>query len=101
MAEEIVPPKTYLLVFAVLLVLTCITSVVAFIDLGPWNVVVALVIAIGKAALVALFFMHLRSSPKLLWIVVGGGLFWLGILITLTVSDYLTRGWLAGVVGQP
>jgi cytochrome c oxidase subunit 4 len=99
MVEEIVPPKTYLLVFATLLVLTYITTVVAFVDLGPWNVVVALAIAIGKAALVALFFMHLRHSSKLLWIVVGGGLFWLGILLTLTVSDYLTRGWLAGVVG--
>jgi len=99
MAEEIVPPRTYLLVFATLLVLTYITTVVAFVDLGPWNVVVALAIAIGKAALVVLFFMHLLHSPKLIWVVIGGGLFWLGILITLTVSDYLTRSWLAGVVG--
>jgi cytochrome c oxidase subunit 4 len=101
MAEVIIPPKTYLLVFATLLVLTYITTVVAFVDLGPWNIVVALAIAIGKAALVVLFFMHLRYSPKLIWVVVGGGLFWLGILIALTISDYLTRGWLAGVAGQP
>ena len=92
MAEQIIPPKTYVLVFTVLLVLTYTTYIVAFVDLGPWNVVVAMAIAIGKALLVALFFMHLRYSPKLTWIVTGGGLFWLGILLALTASDYLTRG---------
>jgi len=92
MAEQIIPPKTYVLVFTVLLVLTYTTYIVAFVDLGPWNVVVAMAIAIGKALLVALFFMHLRYSPKLTWIVTGGGLFWLGILLALTISDYLTRG---------
>ncbi|HEV8713056.1 MAG TPA: cytochrome C oxidase subunit IV family protein [Candidatus Binatia bacterium] len=100
MAEQIIPPKTYLLVFAALLVLTYTTYIVAFIDLGPWNIVVAMAIAMGKAFLVTLFFMHLRHSPKLTWIVAGGGLFWLGILLALTVSDYLTRGWLAGVAGK-
>ncbi len=99
MAEKIIPPKTYLLVFTVLLVLTYITYMVAFLDLGPWNIVVAMGIAIGKALLVALFFMHLRYSPKLTWVVTGGGLFWLGILLALTLSDYLTRGWLASVGG--
>jgi len=67
------------------------------IDLGPGNVAVALIIAVCKALLVALFFMHLRYSSKLLWVVTGGGLFWLGIMLALTLSDYLTRGWLAGV----
>jgi cytochrome c oxidase subunit IV len=99
MAEHIVPPRTYLLVFAILLVLTYTTYTVAFIDLGPWSVAVALAIAIGKALLVALFFMHLRYSPRLIWIVAAGGLFWLGILLALTLSDYLTRGWLAGIAG--
>ena|SRR5437868_2204463 len=100
MAERIIPPKTYALVFAALLALTYTTYLVAFIDLGPWNVVAALAIAAGKALLVALFFMHLRHSPKLTWVVAGGGLFWLGILLALTVSDYLTRGWLAGMAGK-
>ena len=100
MAEQIIPPKTYVLVFTVLLVLTYTTYIVAFVDLGPWNVVVAMAIAIGKALLVTLFFMHLRYSPKLTWIVAGGGLFWLGILLALTISDYLTRGWLASVAGK-
>lgn len=100
MAEPIIPPRTYVRVFVVLLGLTYTTYLVAYVDLGPWNVVVAMAIAIGKAFLVALFFMHLRSSPKLTWIVTGGGLFWLGILLALTVSDYLTRGWLASVAGK-
>lgn len=89
--------KVLSVIFAVLLLLTLTTYGVAFVDLGPENVAVALAIAICKALLVALFFMHLRYGPKLLWVVTGGGLFWLGILLTLTLSDYLTRGWLAGV----
>lgn len=97
MNETIVSRKTYFVIFAALLLLTLTTYGVAFIDLGPGNVVVALAIAVCKALLVALFFMHLRHSPTLLWVVTGGGLFWLGILLALTVSDYLTRGWLAGV----
>jgi cytochrome c oxidase subunit 4 len=99
MAEHTIPPRTYLLVFAILLVLTYTTYTVAFIDLGSWSVAVALAIAIGKALLVALFFMHLRYSARLIWIVAAGGLFWLGILLALTLSDYLTRGWLASIAG--
>jgi len=97
MKETIVSRKVYLGVFVALLILTLSTYGIAFVDLGPGNVAVALAIAIGKALLVALFFMHLRYSPKLTWVVTGGGLFWLGILLALTLSDYLTRGWLAGV----
>jgi cytochrome c oxidase subunit 4 len=97
MTETIVSRKVYFSVFVALLLLTLTTYGAAFIDLGPGNVAVALAIAIGKAALVALFFMHLRYSPTLTWVVTGGGLFWLGILLTLTLGDYLTRGWLAGV----
>ena len=87
----------YLGVFVALLLLTLTTYGFAFIDLGSGNIVVALAIAIAKALLVALFFMHLRYSPKLIWVVTVGGVFWLGILLTLTLNDYLTRGWLAGV----
>jgi caa(3)-type oxidase subunit IV len=60
-----------------------------------WHTVVGLTFAVCKAVLVALFFMHLLSSSRLTWIVVGGGLFWLGILMALTLADYLTRHWLA------
>jgi cytochrome c oxidase subunit IV len=101
MAEKIPSLKTYLLVFAVLLVLTYTTYIFAFVDLGPWNVAVAMAIAIGKALLVTLFFMHLRYSPQLTWVVSSGGLFWLGILLALTLSDYFTRGWLANGGGPP
>lgn len=97
MKETIVTRKAYFSVFVALLLLTFATYSIAFIDLGPGNVIVALAIAVGKALLVALFFMHLRYSPKLMWVVTGGGLFWLGILLALTLSDYLTRGWMAGV----
>jgi len=93
-SEHLVPRKVYFAVFAALLVLTAITTAVAFTDLGPWNTVVALGIAFVKATLVALFFMHVKYSPRLTQVVVAGGIFWLAILIVLTLSDFMTRGWL-------
>jgi cytochrome c oxidase subunit IV len=92
--EQIVSPKAYLLVFGALLSLLLITVAVGFIDLGLFNVIVALAIATAKALLIALYFMHLRYSDRLMWVVAAGGAFWLGILLTLTMSDYLTRGWI-------
>ena len=65
----------------------------ALVDLGPFNVIVALTIAVAKATLVVLYFMHLRYSTRLTWAVVASSVFWLGILLALTFSDYLTRGW--------
>lgn len=86
--------KSYLAVFAALLALTALTTAIAFVDLGGvGNVAVALSIAIVKAALVALYFMHLRHSTPLTVIFAGAGLFWLGLLIVLTLSDYISRGW--------
>jgi cytochrome c oxidase subunit IV len=93
MSEYIVPKRTYYLVFAALMVFTAITVGVAFLDLGPLNTLVALAIAIIKATLVVLFFMHVKYSTRLTWAVVAGGVFWLGILMALTVTDYLTRVW--------
>ena len=66
----------------------------AFFDLGVFNTPVALTIACTKALLVVLFFMHVRYGTRLTWVVVSAGFFWLGILIVLTMSDYLSRGWL-------
>jgi len=86
--------KIYTLVFLSLLVLTAATTVVATIDLGAFNVVMALLIAVVKMMLVALFFMHLRHSTILTKVVVGGGMLWLGILLVLSFSDFATRGWL-------
>lgn len=91
---HIVPPKVYLAVFAVLLLMTGTTTAVSFIDIGPWNTVVALAIAFFKASLVVLFFMHIKYSSRLMQIVVAGGIFWLAILIVFTLSDFLSRGWL-------
>jgi cytochrome c oxidase subunit 4 len=85
-------------VFAALVALTLITIEVALVDLGKLNTVVALTIAVTKALLVILFFMHVRYSSRLTKIVVGSGFFWLVIMITLTMSDYIGRTWLPRLV---
>ncbi len=86
--------RLYVAVFAALVFLTLVTVGVSYVDLGPLSVVVALTIAFTKALLVVVFFMHLRESSGLIWVVAGGGFFWLAILIALTMSDVMTRGWL-------
>ena len=91
--------KTYALVFIALIVLTVATTAVAFVDLGPFSVVVALLIAVCKMLLVALFFMHVRHSTKLTRLVMLGALLWLGILLAFTLADVWTRGWV-GVPGR-
>jgi cytochrome c oxidase subunit 4 len=93
MSGHVVPKKLYILVFAALIGLTGLTTGVAFINLGKWNAVAALAIAVCKASLVVLFFMHLRWSSSLLRIVVASSLLWLAILIGLTISDVFTRDW--------
>ncbi|MFB3827097.1 MAG: cytochrome C oxidase subunit IV family protein [Bryobacteraceae bacterium] len=94
MPEHIDSVKTYTWIFLALILATFLTTGVAFIDLGPFNVVTALVIAAGKMLLVALFFMHVRHSTRLTQLVVAGGMLWLWILISLTLSDVITRAWL-------
>ena len=91
MSEHIVPKSTYYTIFALLMLGTTITVGVAFLDLGAFNTVVALAIACIKAALVVLFFMHVKYSPKLTWAVVAGAIFFLFIMLALTFNDYLTR----------
>jgi cytochrome c oxidase subunit 4 len=92
--EHAVSRRAYYAVFLALLACTYLTWQVAYFDLGPLNTLAALGIAIFKATLVVLFFMHARSSSRLTWIVIIAGLFWLGILFALTASDYLTRTWI-------
>lgn len=87
-----VSKKFYFLIFATLLVLTFVTYKVASKQLGEWNTIVAITIAVTKATLVVLYFMHVRWSDSVIRIVVVAGFFWLGILFALTGSDYLTRG---------
>lgn len=86
-----VAKRTYVLIWLALLILLLLTWAVAQVNLGPFNTVVALAIAIGKMFLVLLFFMHVRSSRRVTWIFVIAGFLWLAIMIDLTLSDYLTR----------
>ena len=99
MSAHIDSVKTYVLVFLGLIVLTVLTTAVAFVDLGPFSVVAALGIACCKMLLVALFFMHVRYSTKLTRLVLLGGLLWFAIMIVLTLGDIATRGWV-GVPGR-
>jgi cytochrome c oxidase subunit 4 len=93
MPGHVVPTKLYISVFIALIALTALTTGVAFINLAKWNTVVALAIAVCKASLVVLFFMHLRWSSNQLRMVVAASLVWLAILIVLTLSDVFTRDW--------
>jgi cytochrome c oxidase subunit 4 len=95
MAEHVIPPRTYYLVFAALIVLTILTVAAGCVPLGPWHTLVGLGFGAVKAGLVILVFMHLWYSPRLLWIVLAAGLYWFGIMVVLTLSDYLTRHWLS------
>jgi cytochrome c oxidase subunit 4 len=91
--HHVVGPKVYLLIFFALMVCTGLTTWVAFIDLGVLNPVIALAIACFKASLVVLFFMHIHYSSKLLKLTVASGLFMFLVLITMTLSDYISRAW--------
>ena len=87
------PLGMYFAVFFGLMILTVLTVWVSRIDLGAMNTAVAMAIAIVKATLVILWFMHVIHSPRMTWIVVISSFLWLGVLFVLTFSDYLTRHW--------
>ena len=96
MPDHVVPKRVYYVVFGLLMLCTYLTVQIAFVDLGPFNAVAALVIAVFKATLVVFFFMHVRyGGARLAGAVVFGSLVFLVILLALTMSDYLTRPWLA------
>ena len=86
----------YFRVYLGLMLLLALTFGAAYVPLGPFNVVAAFGIALVKAVLVVLFFMGVRSGSKLIWVFSLGGLLWLGILFSITFSDYATRGWSPG-----
>ena len=100
MSEHIVPVKIYVTIFLSLLVGTALTVMAAFIDF-PWqlNTIVARTIATAKATLVVLFFMHVRYSTRLVWVIVAAALFWMAILFAFTLGDFYTRGWLSTQTG--
>ncbi|MBA3712641.1 MAG: cytochrome C oxidase subunit IV family protein [Pyrinomonadaceae bacterium] len=100
MSEHIVPRKVYFVVFGALMVLTALTVFAANIDFGVLNDVIAMTIAVTKAVLVILFFMHVRYGSRLIMLVVVAGFFWLAILMVLTLSDYNSRKWVEQRVRQ-
>lgn len=95
MSKHIVYPRVYITIFLALMLGTGLTVFAAFHDFpGPLNAIIALTIAVVKATLVILYFMHVRYSSRLVWLIIGSALFWLAILFALTISDYWTRTWL-------
>ncbi len=96
MSGHVAPKSLYYSIFIALIFGTFLTVVVAKFDLGVFNNVAMLAIACAKASLVVLFFMHVRWSSRLTWVVVASGIFWLLIMFTLTMTDYMSRGWVPG-----
>lgn len=93
MAEHVVPKKIYFAIWVTLMAMTLITTLVAFVDLGRFNTVVALAIATFKASLVVLFFMGAKYTPRLTRVVIICGIFFLALLLTFSMVDYLSRLW--------
>lgn len=92
MSEHIVSVRVYITIFLVLLVGTALTVLAAFMDFpGRLNTIIALTIATAKATFVVLYFMHVRYSSRLVWVIVASALFWMAILFAFTFSDYMTR----------
>jgi len=85
--------RTYFFTGIALIAFLALTVAAAYIDLGPLNTAVAMAISLAKGALIVLFFMHIRYSKPILWVFVGAGFFWLGIMLVLAMSDYMSRGW--------
>jgi cytochrome c oxidase subunit 4 len=92
MPAPVASQRTYYVVFAALIALTVLTVGISFLPLGAWHTAIGLFIGTIKASLVVLFFMHLLGSKKANWLALGAGLYWLAILLALTLSDYSSRG---------
>jgi cytochrome c oxidase subunit 4 len=90
------PPRlaTYVTIYALLIAGLAATVAASYIHLGPFNVAVMLAIAFFKATLVVLYFMHVRESPRLVWLAAAAGLIWFAIMVAFMLSDYMTRDWL-------
>ncbi|WP_031500018.1 cytochrome C oxidase subunit IV family protein [Bryobacter aggregatus] len=94
MTHQVVPVKTYATVFGSLIALTVLTVGISKFDMGEFNFICAMSIAVAKAALVLWFFMDVRRSSSMTRLFIGAGLFWIAILLVFLLSDYLSRGWL-------
>jgi cytochrome c oxidase subunit IV len=93
MSEPVSTVKTFIGVFVALLILTGVTVAVSYANLGAFSPIVALTIATIKALLVVLFFMEVRYVPKMTMVVIISGVFFLGILLALSMTDYISRAW--------
>ena len=91
---HVLPIKTYLAVYGALMVLLVATVGAAFINIEPFNFALTMVIALAKAIMILLIFMHVRYSERLVWVFSSAAFLWLAILIVLSLNDYFTRGWL-------
>jgi cytochrome c oxidase subunit IV len=98
MAGHVAPKSLYYTIFGALMIGTVLTVVVAFFDLGFLNNIVMLGIAGAKATLVVLYFMHVRWSTRLTWLVIASGFYFMFILFAFTMMDYMSRGWLVGTL---
>ena len=96
MTTHITPVRTYVLVFLALIALTISTVLISQIELGEYNFIVAITIAVIKASLVVWFFMHVNGATSLTRLFAAAGLFWMAILLFFVLSDYFSRGWLPG-----
>ena len=96
MTHPITSVRVYAGVFAALLALTVTTVAVSRLELGEYNFICAMTIAVVKGTLVILFFMHVKGSSSMTKLFIGAGLFWMAILLVFVLSDYLSRGWLPG-----
>ena len=92
--DHVVPLATYFAVFGALMLMLVLTVAAAEVDLGFLNTPIALTIAVAKMVLVLLYFMHLRYSSRLNWVIVASGFFWLAVMIAGTMDDVISRGWL-------
>ncbi len=101
MTHHVVPVRTYVAVFLALIVLTFTTVAISKLELGEFNFIVAITIAVIKASLVVWFFMHLSQSSSMTRLIAGAGFFWMAILIVFVLSDYFSRPWQPGLRWLP
>ena len=94
MKQPVVSIKTYALTFLALIALLLATTLIGFLNLGPFSMGIAILIAAAKASLVVAFFMHAKYELKLVWVIIAAGVVWFLIMVTNTLGDYVTRGWI-------
>lgn len=100
MKGPVVSIKTYTWTFLALLALALLTTLIGFLDLGPFSMVIAVTIATAKAVLIASFFMHALYKSKVIRVILAGGVIWFLIMVSLTLGDYMTRGWVLNLGGK-